>query len=358
MEKVTFYPIKHISKYENVIDEMCKDGHLTPFQNYQWQSLLVKQFLTNKVMRATAKSILAVLMDDFGNVKMIVPLYFKRGRKPKTIYILGSGTESDYLDFIYFKDVNKSDFETFFLALSEKYGDMTFKFDLIKENSELLKYLKSKQETVILSKNPCVELRVELMTDSHIQKLTKKTRQNIRTAYNRLESDNLKHNFIYCPAGNIDKNTRKSMFKTYKKRYKIKNSEISFLFKVKMLFRKSVTVDALNEAVKLKLDISVILFYIGDDIAAFGLVLFSENKNTLLVPRVSINIKYGRYSPGILMFNELINHLQSSIMNVENRIVIDLTNGEEQYKYSLGGVTTYNYSGKIKLKNEKNKICL
>lgn len=59
-----------------------------------------------------------------------------------------------------------------------------------------------------------------------------------------------------------------------------------------------------------------------------------------IIPRLAINDKYKSYSPGILLINETIKFLISN-----NKIhTLDLSQGEEEYKYKMGGVKHYSYN--------------
>ena len=66
--------------------------------------------------------------------------------------------------------------------------------------------------------------------------------------------------------------------------------------------------------------------------------LYNEKHNVVYVPRLSCNIKYLRYDPGILMLNESI-----KILLNEGIRIIDLTRGDEPYKFAMGGGDRQNY---------------
>ena len=62
----------------------------------------------------------------------------------------------------------------------------------------------------------------------------------------------------------------------------------------------------------------------------FGFV----RNHTIEINRVVINDEYKFYSPGIIMFHEYIKRAIPAGLNT-----IDLTVGDEKYKYDLGGQT-------------------
>lgn len=68
-----------------------------------------------------------------------------------------------------------------------------------------------------------------------------------------------------------------------------------------------------------------------------------HNDNEIMIPRLSIDIKYARYSVGNLLINETIKYLTNS----KGYEVFDLAQGNEPYKYVMGGVEHFKYNFKI-----------
>lgn len=77
-----------------------------------------------------------------------------------------------------------------------------------------------------------------------------------------------------------------------------------------------------------------IMLYIDNELAAFMGGLTSQGEEDYIVPRLSINSKYGFYSPGMLLVNETVRYMinKTSIRN------LDLSLGTETYKSKMGGV--------------------
>lgn len=84
-----------------------------------------------------------------------------------------------------------------------------------------------------------------------------------------------------------------------------------------------------------------IALYIDGQLAAF--LSGMTDGVRLVVPRLSINDEYRRYSPGAMLISEAIKMLasQSTIR------VLDLSKGEEPYKYQLGGRIHKAYSCRL-----------
>lgn len=83
------------------------------------------------------------------------------------------------------------------------------------------------------------------------------------------------------------------------------------------------------------------VLYINGTIAAFlsGLV----DNGRMIVPRLSIDDSFKRYSPGMLLVIETIKHLIDST----DVTVLDLSQGKEQYKYNLGATEHFSYRFKL-----------
>lgn len=69
-------------------------------------------------------------------------------------------------------------------------------------------------------------------------------------------------------------------------------------------------------------------------------------RNEYVVPRLSINDEFGFYSPGMLLLNETVKHF---IAETDVRH-LDLSQGEEPYKYKMGGEAHRTHSFTIDLR--------
>lgn len=76
---------------------------------------------------------------------------------------------------------------------------------------------------------------------------------------------------------------------------------------------------------------------IDGTLAAFMSGLVKDN--VFVVPRLSINNEYRRYSPGIILINEAIKYFISDTKIT----ILDLSQGQESYKYNMGGKEHYTY---------------
>lgn len=58
------------------------------------------------------------------------------------------------------------------------------------------------------------------------------------------------------------------------------------------------------------------------------------DNDSFVIPRLSINDEFARYSPGYLLINEAIKWFSAN----SNIRIIDLSEGAEKYKLDLGGI--------------------
>lgn len=180
--------------------------------------------------------------------------------------------------------------------------------------------------------------------DAYFKSLSSSVRQNIRTSYNRLEKDGHTYELDVYTNHELTKSDKKGKHlpindiinlycSRHEQRYGVKTSVLKKWFLknqnfATLFYRKSV---------------NAMTFYLTIDNtpAAFMSGLWCRDR--LIIPRLSINENFKRYSPGMVMVCESIKYLisQTSIS------VLDLSQGEEKYKYNLGGKVHYSYKFKI-----------
>ena len=85
-------------------------------------------------------------------------------------------------------------------------------------------------------------------------------------------------------------------------------------------------------------------FFLNNKLAAF-MTGFATNYNEIVFPYVAIDSNYAVYSPGKLMISEGVKYLQ----NCDSIRGLDLSRGDEHYKFVMGGVRHYNYKFEIQL---------
>lgn len=164
--------------------------------------------------------------------------------------------------------------------------------------------------------------------DEYFKTLSSSVRQNIRTAYNRLaKEDHVFEVQTYFGGGckALPFNEIINMYcKRHSDRYGVKTSKFRNWFLKHQSFATRLYRYAPNAM--------TMYLTIDDKPAAFMSGMF--NGERLIVPRLSIDNEYRRYSPGMILICESIRYL----INNTSISILDLSQGEEEYKYKLGGV--------------------
>lgn len=195
-------------------------------------------------------------------------------------------------------------------------------FIKIKDGDPLLDYCQSKPNTTT-----CVEIPFDAGHDAWFRSLSSSVRQNLRTSYNRLTTDGLEYQFEVFSGATRFQFTTKEIIALYcqrhAQRYGIATSRLKRWFLEHQSFATRYYRDADNAYTA--------LLRINGQPAAFLSGLY--NSDTLTVPRLSINEDFRRYSPGMILCNETIRHL-SATTGIRT---LDLSQGQEQYKFKLGG---------------------
>lgn len=200
-------------------------------------------------------------------------------------------------------------------------------FVKIDERSPLAKFL-----TDNVKKTSNVLIAIPKDHENYIALLSKSVRQNIRTAYNRLKTDSHEIKLdVY--SGGDDNLPIGEILGLYSRRHNDRYGVKTGLLKKWFLKTQSFATRYYRYAP----NAITFMLYIDDKPAAFMSGL--RSKNRLVVPRLSIDNDFKRYSPGVVLVVEVIKYLQQ---NTEID-VLDLSQGEEGYKFQLGGQIHWSY---------------
>lgn len=179
--------------------------------------------------------------------------------------------------------------------------------------------------------------------NSYFRSLSKSARQNIRTAYNRMKADKIVIDFGVSE-NRKDKKLLSRSKKLYAKRYAEKNGRKKFsLKKLFIKFYNPIETICYNSEKSfhayLKINKKLVAYLAG----------FCQN-DSVIVPRLAYDSTYSRYSPGILLINELAKWISEN----GNINVLDLGYGNEPYKYVMGGEPYMIYDLKMEKINVEN----
>lgn len=184
----------------------------------------------------------------------------------------------------------------------------------------------------------CVSIPLNKETyEDYYQSLSKHQRQNLRTAYNKLQRESISFSLAQYDNGSMPVKLKRECMKMYEDRKAVKESPLSYLKRVYVRFTKPVF-RIITEMVPG----ACFVLYLGNTPAAVMAGVFSKKGDQFVVPLLYSNNTYLRYSPGILLVNETAKALISKRV-----LILDLARGDEPYKYALGGETHFNYTYRI-----------
>ena len=182
----------------------------------------------------------------------------------------------------------------------------------------------------------CVAISLPETLEEYRKLLSKSTRQNLRTARNRLQKDGLSGALhTYSPA-DIPQAVIKETQSIYQSRRIAAEQDAKSRLKRQLKKMTGQADHTIAQAMPLIEGGLTCTFSIADEKGSPEIGAFCYGirwGDTLLGLQVAVNMKYAKYSPGMLLFYDLIEQFYET---GECRH-IDLTRGQEEYKYKLGG---------------------
>lgn len=327
-----YTPIKLKDTWQRLYN-LSKDKY-SYFQSYESNVLYYKVFRLKGVRRKYKPVFLYCYSD---NQECIVPIIIND--KQRIIRNFSSFGPIDYFDII------SSSKASIWLvdvisAMMAKYHDYQFIFENCHESSDIYTAL----QLFRADKFSCVKINLKQWNsyEEYFMSLSKHQRQNIRTAYNKLNNNAIHYKLSYYDAdqGWLNRDVLCKCQKMYEERCEIKNLHVN-IGKIKrviirMLHRFQDPLLDIISSSPLKYGF-VLNFNLMP--AAYMLGFYSNDKKGLLVPRLACNNEYARYDAGIIMLNEVIKYCYQNGLEY-----IDLTRGDEPYKISMGGKESYNFT--------------
>ena len=332
-----YYGISEFPSLKDAWKALEIGGDMTYFQTYDWNEML---WNLNKERRHRCFEIGFASVERAGEVILIAPLWIVKKQfgkyNQKGFHLFGNYGWSDYLNFIY-KDFDEAAVGLMLGSLKEKFGLSNFHFENIQNGSRLFDYLESSGNKP-LSSQICVSLSVRgTGFDDYKGRLSKSSRQNIRTANNRLRKDGIELLFDFDDSEVdlkqfIEYRTVRVDKKNQREGKNLKWRVINFI-STKILRRgryrfadyAPFTHDIRSKFMTAKTPD-------GELCASFNYGV-SPDMRSIVLMGVSTNPKYAKYSPGILL---LFNFIEDAIANGRYDLV-DFTRGNEPYKFALGG---------------------
>lgn len=333
------YIIQKIEDFEQLREkwkqlECGKD--MTIFQSYDWIVLVFQQYINERYNRIFS----FVVVYESNNV--IVPviiqkhgLSFKWLGRSKGIYFLGEGSYSDYMNLVYdeAKDGELKDIINY--IINDNKG-LPWKFSFVRDGTRLNQIL-SKNNIPIIHQMVSVEVYLPESVEGYDKSLSKSTKQNLRTALNRMKRDKINYKLIVT-RGRVNTKLADELVPIHLNRVLDINTgstefinRISNWLKRRRLVRTETTNNIINNSMKSLSNSLLVISMLNDSIAGY-LYGLADNQKIRILQNCFVD-EYKFYSP---MFRGAYDFLVREIEE-HNIKCVDFTRGNEEYKYRLGG---------------------
>ena len=315
------------------------------FQSPLWHKIVLALLKQKHLTRKTHKLIYFQATVNNGKADHVVIgfFYIKKIFNKRTLLFSHLVGPSDYFDFISTAAVDAEFLNNTILQIATDHKCTELQFAHIKKKSLLFEAI-ALFDNFNYSSLKCVAISLENNYEQHLSKLSKNAKQNLRTANNRLTKSGLSKEIIFLSnkdANEIDFIVLKTIYLQRSIHKKQPISVKSKIYKlVDHLFQKEKDLFDLQEIKETDFVLGVLK--IEGKIAAYFFGL--KNTDGIEINRVAIDEQFKYYSPGIILLDQLIKDSFA-----EGLKIIDLTVGDEKYKYDLGGQTheIFNINGTI-----------
>lgn len=331
--------VADLDEFENSWKELEQGFEMTAFQSFEWNKLLVEEAINDKA-NILLRDIYVCYLEDENQIQLILPIITQKisnkikwiGRK-KGIYILGYGSYSDYLNAIY-RDIDLEKVMFMISSLQAKFSRKKIYFHNIRKNS-FNKYLS--EIGMKIDESIAVSVNIVESVDDYNKLLSKSTKQNLRTALNRMNKKAVDYHFEIT--GVIDDVALKDkLLDLHIKRSKVKNlknltglKKLSSTIRFWTIRHKERNNNIIYRSMgTMENSFTLIVFLEGNVV---GYLYGLKENNCVRIMQNCFDMNYNFYSPLFRACYDFILHVTESQEYKE----IDFTRGTEEYKYKLAG---------------------
>ncbi len=334
--------------YSNGFEEISADWHqlfnqsnLSTFSSPEWHQVVLELYRATTLTKRLRK----IRYFSFADEDTIAVGFFAIAKKSgkKIVEFSPLLGPSDYYDFITGPNPYADTMRNILVRIAADHRADEIHFAHVKSDSALAQALQRFPMTEVNALD-CVAIDLPGDYDAYFSSLSKSVRQNIRTAYNRLRKDGQEAEFrLYTKAeiNRIDFAALKDMYTSRnayrKEKYGWKTRTFKFLNHPFSREKDMFELDSIKST-----DFSLGILKIKGETAAYFFGF--ERNGSIEINRVVINHEHRFYSPGLLLLNE---YIKNGIP--EGLRIVDLTVGDEKYKFDLGGKVHQIISGSILL---------
>lgn len=344
-----------IVKLNEIIDDAkClynNNLQATPYQNIEFM-LNVGISTSEKMifLKRSYKELNIAVYDD--ELIMILPLVYKITNLGIFVHLRGEFVGAGHLGALYSQKSNERHLESALLRVKDFFNSkykakkIFIKFKRIREDLKFNSLLRNIVNCSVLeiTEQKCLFIPIDGTRDDWYKSLGKSARQNLRTSYNRIRKDNISiHTKTYinkevpCTVySQITKLYTKRILEKSGQKFILNNPVCNyFLFRLKKK-------NKFNKTLSSDLNTFTQVLYLNNEVAAFCQGYIS-NDNRIIIPHLSYNSKYCKFSPGAVMIDLCIKYITENRSDKFYINKLDLSCGDEKYKYFNGGIEYLNF---------------
>lgn len=317
---------KNIQSLADDWQRIYSNNHsLTAFDSYLFAKNIAHDYIY-RFKAAISPEFWSVSFDS--QVKIIVPLSYNY--KTKSYNLLHACNGSDYCNIVYDSNVSAQQMADCLWKLSIKLRNPLI-ISMLSGGvvSEALNILNIKPTLQI--DNAIIKLNNYKSHQDYISHLSKNARQNLRTAYNRLNRDNLANSINI--SNKVDYSELKAIMGLYENRHTSRYGLSSNPLKSVYLKKYNYSTRSLFNSVE---GLHARL-YIDNTLAAFMSGYARDGR--WIIPRLSINGRFCFYSPGIILIDKVIKWMYDNGFEI-----LDLGLGTEPYKFQMGAEIFHSFN--------------
>lgn len=216
--------------------EIEKESHLMPYQTYLIQRIVARRHIVNMIRKRYIPIYCEV--KENGKTVMIAPLFQKRRKNGEKVFTSFIGlTGFNIYDFAYKQSTSAEDIKRYLEFMMGELDASQLLMDDIPENSKLyaaINLMREKGYQVSLEPKENVNIHIGTDYDAYFKSLSKHSRQNIRTAYNRLNTDGKSFRMEYIRGKKLDRNMLNRLLRVYfdrrSSKYSVSESPIRAMY--------------------------------------------------------------------------------------------------------------------------------
>lgn len=321
----------HLNEVANHWERIYGHSSLSYFCSLAWHRVVLA-FLRKALITKRINQLKYFTVSNPKEVVVVGFFYIRKQKKKRTVifgHLLGP---SDYYDFIYASGATLQNNGAILQKILDDQQASGFRVSHLKKGSPLFE-AGSHINKARLDPVKCVSIPLPAEYDSYLNLLSKNSKQNLRTAQNRLKRDNLTAEFLLYGRKDLEKIDFRKLKTIYYARNKNK-SKANWKSRVYVKLDSMLMgyPDMFDFGETKDTDFNLGTLEIDGRLAGY---FFGFRRNDIIeINRVAIVDEFKFYSPGILLFNEFIKQQINYGLKV-----VDLTVGDEKYKYDLGGKT-------------------